>query len=164
MPTIIIIEKTGELNEKIIKNTILNEDTLYKKIGLKTNNNFEPLYKNDNYVLYGKKTGKSNQLNNFNFKPFNINTHIYGTCILLLLNNGIIENLTIEQLNNYIMITSPPITTSPPPIIIEKIPKQPKKGKTSKLTESHHINIFEEPSQPITNEIYNGELQEEEYI
>ena len=58
MPYIIIIEKNGELKEHNIKDTKFNEETLYKKIGLKNNNNFQCIYNQNNIRLYGKTKGK----------------------------------------------------------------------------------------------------------
>jgi hypothetical protein len=86
MPFITIVEKTGEIKEHNIKDSKFNEDTLYKKIGLKTNSNFECIYNKNNILIYGKKTGKCNYLNIFPFTFLN-NINLYGSCIILRLIN-----------------------------------------------------------------------------
>jgi hypothetical protein len=85
MPFIVIVEKTGDAKEQNIKDHVFNEATLYKKIGLKTNANFECLYQNNGIMLFGKKSGKKNYLNIF---PFGLGFNIYGSCIMLKVNDS----------------------------------------------------------------------------
>ena len=103
MTTIVIVNKSGELKDLVIKD--LNEDELYKKCGFRKNNNFNKctLWKVDienkryNIELYAKNDGKANTENKYDFPP-PIDTELYfGNCCLI--NRD-------EKTNNIIDITS----------------------------------------------------------
>lgn len=75
MPSIIIVEKLGEIKALQVKNW--NESELYKKAGFKNTDGFK-CYTTWNVEidktkycidLYGKTTGRANQENKYEFPP-----------------------------------------------------------------------------------------------
>lgn len=89
MTNVLIVDKTGTLKELTIKN--YDETTLYKKVGLKTDNDFkqhhtfEICYDDNLYSvsLFGKTNGKSNSVNKYDFPPPIDNTLFFGGCVLV---------------------------------------------------------------------------------
>jgi len=88
--SVIIIEKTGQIKEQIIKN--FNEDDLYKKAGFKTKEGFKNYTewniedlngKSYSISLYGKTTGKANQENKYDFPPPVDKILFFGNCIIV---------------------------------------------------------------------------------
>jgi hypothetical protein len=126
MPHIIIIERDGNLKQHNVKDSKLVEETLYKKIGLKTNNNFERVYsKNDSdgisYYLYGKKVGKSNLINKSE-QPFLQNMILYGNCIMLKLDTST-DSLIDFQLEDFSKFVNDTANTAN--IVISSVPPPP---------------------------------------
>jgi len=85
MASIIIIEKNGNLKE-----VVCNEKDIYKKCGFTKENNFlkhhtwevqinNTLYK---IAFYGKKEGRANNENKYDFPPPVDNPIFFGNCIL----------------------------------------------------------------------------------
>jgi len=71
MPSILIVEKSGNIKESTIKKWV--ETDLYKKAGFKTPEGFEKAHEwavNGTKVsLYGKTSGKAGQENKYDFPP-----------------------------------------------------------------------------------------------
>ena len=86
---VLIVEKNGNIKEQTIKN--FQEEELYKKVGLKTPEDFsckttwkvEVNKKQYSINLYGKTTGRANQENKYEFPPPVDNSLFFGGCILL---------------------------------------------------------------------------------
>jgi hypothetical protein len=97
MTIVLVIDKTGTIKETPIKN--YDEKVLYKKAGLKTDSDFKyqhtfEIKQNDKVYsisLFGKTTGKSNQVNKYDFPPPIDNTLFFGSCILVS-NNSDTDN------------------------------------------------------------------------
>lgn len=109
----IVVDK----NKKISSLKLSNTENLYKKIGLKTDEGFGKQcewnvsieqYPSMSIELYGKKIGKANYENKYEFPPPMDNQMFFGKCILLgFVNNKEYFSLTEElwekisfQLNN----------------------------------------------------------------
>jgi hypothetical protein len=88
---IILIEKDGSIMEKHVKTTTL--DKLYSICGYRTNKDFEKLYEWDfdknTYELYGKKTGKKDKENNFQFPKYEEKEKYYGSLCVVKKNGSI---------------------------------------------------------------------------
>jgi hypothetical protein len=86
MSKILIVEKNGEIKETSIKNLSVNE--LYKKVGLKSADNFKEFHtwkiQNDNITLFSKCIGRAGQENKYDFPPPEDNTLFFGSCILIM--------------------------------------------------------------------------------
>jgi hypothetical protein len=91
MPTILVIEKTGNIKESNIKTWV--ETELYKKAGFKTADGFEKFHdwtvNGVTVSLYGKITGKAGQENKYDFPPPVDTTMFFGSCILTVENDSI---------------------------------------------------------------------------
>lgn len=96
MPYVVLIDKTGEVSDSLIKN--FNEEELYKKVGLKNPKHFECVgkecwkmtYDKQPFVLsvYGKTDGRESTINKFEFPPPldvlpTSKPHIYGTVVIV---------------------------------------------------------------------------------
>jgi hypothetical protein len=88
--TVLIVDKTGAINEQIIKH--FDENELYKKAGLKKAEGFikqtewsipELHGKVYNVSLYAKANGRANSENKFEFPPPVDNVLYFGNCILV---------------------------------------------------------------------------------
>jgi hypothetical protein len=85
----IIVEKTGELKEVLIKD--FKVDSLYKKCGFKSTDNFNDQVEWKVTVdrikyfvkVYGKTTGRANSENKYDFPPPIDTTLFFGNCIIL---------------------------------------------------------------------------------
>ena len=104
MPSILIVEKLGEIKSSVLKTW--NESDLYKKAGLKTADGFkcytswsveidEMKY---NISLYGKTTGRANQENKYEFPP-PVDSHLFfGNCVLVnKTENGEVKDLSVKE-------------------------------------------------------------------
>ena len=100
MPTILIVNSTGEIKELNVKS--FDESELYKKAGLKTNTNFEKqtewgLSINDkkyNICLYGKTVGRAGQENKYEFPPPVDTTLYFGSCVLVNCMDDVVSHLS----------------------------------------------------------------------
>ena len=89
MPSILVIEKLGNIKSTVLKTPV--EDELYKKAGLKspegfrcfTTWNVEIQRKKYNISVYGKTSGRANQENKYDFPPPIDNTLFFGSCVLV---------------------------------------------------------------------------------
>lgn len=104
MPSIIIVEKLGELKALQIKTW--NESELYKKAGFKNSDGFKcyttwnvDIDKTKYCIdLYGKTSGRANQENKYEFPPPIDSVLFFGNCILVNKNeDGEISNLTVKE-------------------------------------------------------------------
>jgi hypothetical protein len=88
MPSIIVVEKLGNVKQTNIKTIV--EQELYKKAGLKTQEGFKchanwsVEYSTKKYTisLYGKTTGRANCENKYEFPPPVDNTLFFGNCVI----------------------------------------------------------------------------------
>ena len=89
MPSIIIVEKMGNMKQTIVKT--ITESELYKKAGLKSSEGFKCYtnwlveHSNSKYTisLYGKTTGRANCENKYEFPPPVDNTPVSYTHLTL---------------------------------------------------------------------------------
>jgi hypothetical protein len=89
MISILLVEHNG--NIKQTKSKDLSRDTLYKKCGFRTNDNFNRTaiwaveYNKEviNIELWAKSDGKANNENKYDFPPPVDNALYYGTCALI---------------------------------------------------------------------------------
>jgi hypothetical protein len=88
--TILIVEKNGNIKEQKVNN--INENELYKKVGLKSSNGFtlqtqwninKLKGKTYNIHLYGKTEGRANYENKYEFPPPVDEKLFFGNCILI---------------------------------------------------------------------------------
>jgi hypothetical protein len=101
MPTVVIVDKKGELSET--RADTVND--LYKKAGLKTDTDFELIHKwvisddEDTTIigLYGKRSGKPNTENKYEFPPPQDELLLFGKCILVKLSKDGLLNLTVAE-------------------------------------------------------------------
>ena len=104
MPSILIVEKLGEIKSTSLKTW--NESELYKKAGFKTPEGFkcyttwsieidETKYK---ISLYGKTTGRANQENKYEFPP-PVDKHLFfGNCVLVNKSEqGDVKDLSVKE-------------------------------------------------------------------
>ena len=103
MTSIVLIEQNG--NIKHVKTKELTKDTLYKKCGFRSNENFERTttweveHNKEMFVieLWAKTEGKANNENKYDFPPPVDNSLYYGTCALIRVDNKEhIMNLTTD--------------------------------------------------------------------
>jgi len=104
MPSILIVEKLGEIKSSVLKTW--NESELYKKAGLKTANGFrcytswtvEIDKTKYNIDLYGKTVGRANQENKYEFPPPVDNHLFFGSCVLVnKTENGEVKDLSVKE-------------------------------------------------------------------
>ena len=103
--TILIVEKIGSIKELTLKS--YNELELYKKAGFKTQDNFKchaqwniEKLNNKNYYIsvFGKKNGRANQENKYEFPPPIDNLLLFGNCIIVNKDkNGNIDSLSEKE-------------------------------------------------------------------
>ena len=107
MPSIVIVEKTGELKVREYKST--NTDELYKKCNLKKPDGFDKVMewgyskKGDNPLtveLWARSDGQANQENKYDFPPPVDSELFFGSCALLSRDSSMkIIDLTVEKWN-----------------------------------------------------------------
>jgi hypothetical protein len=107
MPSIVIVEKNGDLKVREYKGT--NTDELYKKCNLKKSEGFDKVTewgyskKGDGRVtveLWARSEGQANQENKYDFPPPADSELFFGSCALLLRDSNMkIIDLTVEKWN-----------------------------------------------------------------
>lgn len=107
MPSIVIIEKNGDLNDQEYKSSTTDE--LYKKCSLKKASGFgkvtEWTYskKGENMItveLWARNDGQANQENKYEFPPPIDNELFFGNCALLAKDSNMsIVDLTVDKWN-----------------------------------------------------------------
>ena len=94
MPTILIVEKNGDIKESNIKSWV--ESDLYKKAGFKSADGFAKVHEwtvNETTVtLYGKTDGCAGQENKYDFPPPVDTTLFFGACILTVVDGSLKKN------------------------------------------------------------------------
>jgi hypothetical protein len=94
MPTILIVEKNGDIKESNIKSWV--ESDLYKKAGFKSADGFSKMHEwtiNETTVaLYGKTEGRAGQENKYDFPPPVDTTLFFGACILTVVDGSLKKN------------------------------------------------------------------------
>jgi hypothetical protein len=99
MPSILIVEKNGNIKSQVVKNLVVSE--LYKKAGFKTNEGFKQ-YTNwkleiddtpFNVHLFGKTEGRANQENKYDFPPPVDSTLFFGNCVLVNIVDNVVRDL-----------------------------------------------------------------------
>jgi len=103
MPSILIVEKNGTIKPLNAKN--LTSDELYKKAGFKTNTDFERQTtwnvdldgKHYCISLYGKKTGRANQENKYEFPPPVDSILYFGNCVLVNTINDTYTDISVSD-------------------------------------------------------------------
>jgi len=102
--SILIVEKTGNIKEQVIKFT--NENELYKKAGFKTNADFKSYAEwnidnlNDKQYcirVYGKTKGQANQENKYEFPPPVDTVLFFGSCVIMNFSDNIPKNLVSSE-------------------------------------------------------------------
>jgi hypothetical protein len=89
MPSFLIVEKTGNIKEVVIKN--YDESELYKKAGFKSAEGFaiqttwavELKDRKFKIQLYAKTSGRAGQENKYEFPPPVDNSLFFGNCVLV---------------------------------------------------------------------------------
>lgn len=103
MPTILIVEKNGNVKPVSSKNIV--ETDFYKKAGFKSNDGFSKhtIWKlnidNTDYhiALYGKINGRANQENKYEFPPPVDSVLFFGNCVLANIVEGEIRDLDVDE-------------------------------------------------------------------
>lgn len=103
MPSILIVEKSGNIKEVNVKN--YSDVELYKKAGLKNADGFEQHAswsaeingKKYTVQLYGKTEGKATQENKFEFPPPVDSILFFGSCILVNVLNNVVVDLSEKE-------------------------------------------------------------------
>jgi len=107
MPTVVIVEKNGDLKIQEYKST--NTDDLYKKCNFKKSEGFDKITewsyskKGENLItveLWARADGQANQENKYDFPPPIDNELFFGNCALLSRDvSKNITDLTIDKWN-----------------------------------------------------------------
>lgn len=103
MPSILIVEKNGNIKETVVKNYL--DADLYKKAGLKNADGFaqhaswtvDITGKQYTVQLYGKTEGKANQENKYEFPPPVDSVLFFGSCILVNVLNNVVVDLKEKE-------------------------------------------------------------------
>lgn len=107
MTKYVFICKNGDLEQKITKNDIESEK-IFKLCNYKSPSGFEQLHcftigengAGNGYEVYGKKTGRANSENKYEFPP-PIDTELYfGSLCILKRENSEIIDLTVDEWSN----------------------------------------------------------------
>jgi hypothetical protein len=97
---VILIEKDGTIGEKHIKSI----DKLYSICGYRSNKDFDKLYEwecnNNIYELYGKRSGKPDKENTYEFPEIKDEKYFGTLCIIKY--NG---SITLDEWNDFYTIT-----------------------------------------------------------
>lgn len=104
MSKYVFVSKSGEIEQKTTKQQI-EDEKIFKLCNYKSASGFEklhcfPMDKNDTdngYEVYGKKNGRANSENKYEFPP-PIDTELYfGSLCIIKREDGIITDLTTEE-------------------------------------------------------------------
>ena len=96
MPSFLVVEKTGNIKEILVKTC--EESELYKKAGFKNAEGFAiqttwvvelKSGRKFNIQLYAKKTGRAGQENKYEFPPPVDSTLFFGNCLLVNVGNDL---------------------------------------------------------------------------
>jgi hypothetical protein len=104
MVKILIIERSGDISQTVYK--LEDESELYKKAGYKSVVGFEKCVswevEGDNektyeYIVFGKKEGRANTENKYDFPPPIDELLLFNKCVIVKKRKGILKSLTIEE-------------------------------------------------------------------
>jgi hypothetical protein len=102
--TILVVEKSGNINEIELKT--YDENELYKKAGLKSPDGFklhaqwnteEINGKTYNVSVFGKTSGRANTENKFEFPPPIDTTMFFGNCVIVNKLNNVATSISAEE-------------------------------------------------------------------
>lgn len=99
MPNVVVVSKLGEVAHHNVKTPTFEQ--LYKRAGSKTGSNFTSLAswaveletKKYNLIVFGKKQGKSNEINKYEFPSPIDNQIIYGNVVIVNLGAKVSANI-----------------------------------------------------------------------
>ena len=96
--TIILVDKNATLKSLTVKD--FKESELFKKCGFKKSEDFQKqtqwTYNGYEVSVYGKKNGRANNENKYDFPPPIDNILFFGTCCIVAKKLGKMENLSLE--------------------------------------------------------------------
>ena len=103
MVKILVINKSCDIEQKVYK--LEDESELYKKAGFKTMVGFEKIHswfidtegKLYEYVVYGKKEGKPNHENKYEFPPPIDNILLFDSCVIVKKRKNTLKSITTEE-------------------------------------------------------------------
>lgn len=103
MPTILIVEKNGNIKPTVVKNVV--EADFYKKAGFKSAEGFSKhttwkltIHNTQYHIsLYGKITGKANTENKFEFPPPVDSVLFFGNCVLANVVDGVVSSINEDE-------------------------------------------------------------------
>ena len=104
MVKILIVERSGDISQTVYK--LEDESELYKKAGYKSVVGFEKCVswevEGDNektyeYIVFGKKEGRANTENKYDFPPPIDELLLFNKCVIVKKRKGILKSLTIEE-------------------------------------------------------------------
>lgn len=104
MSKYVLVTKTGEIEQKNTKNKI-EDEKIFKLCNYKSVSGFEKLHcfrvdkmdSDDGYEVYGKKNGRANSENKYEFPP-PIDAELYfGSLCIIKRENGEIVDLNIDE-------------------------------------------------------------------
>mgnify|MGYP001326724808 CR=1 FL=1 len=99
MITLIQVKTNGDIMEKKVKE--LNEETLYKHCNYKSDKDFEHIHtftlSKKKYQVYGKKNGRANTENKYDFPPPIDTLLLFGTVCILKKQDEDFVSLTKEE-------------------------------------------------------------------
>lgn len=186
MTSYLIIDKMGNINEKKYKKKFVIDD-LYKKCGFRKNNGFNNIHtwnvdiNSNKYIikLFGKKEGKSNYENKYDFPPPIDKLLLFGNCCLICYNNDEIISLTTslwntiynKLFNGFDDIINDKLSDDELDYISDDLKTNDGYLKDGFIIDSSDEECFNGESitnkniinENITNELVTSELSEEEY-
>ena len=103
MVKILVINKSCDIEQKVYK--LEDESELYKKAGFKSMVGFEKIHswfidtegKLYEYVVYGKKEGKPNHENKYEFPPPIDNILLFDSCVIVKKRKNTLKSITTEE-------------------------------------------------------------------
>lgn len=103
MVKILVINKSGDFEQKVYKSD--DESELYKKAGFKTMIGFEKIHswfvdRNDKlyeYIVYGKRDGKPNHENKYEFPPPIDDVLLFDNCVIVKKRKEALKTITIDE-------------------------------------------------------------------
>jgi hypothetical protein len=103
MVKILVINKSCDIEQKVYK--LEDEPELYKKAGFKSMVGFEKIHswfidtegKLYEYVVYGKKEGKPNHENKYEFPPPIDNVLLFDSCVIVKKRKNTLKSITVEE-------------------------------------------------------------------
>lgn len=104
MSKYVFIRKNGEIEQKATKQQI-EDEKIFKLCNYKSSSGFEKLHcfpiketgAENGYEVYGKKDGRANSENKYEFPPPIDSDLYFGTLCIIKREDGVITDLTIEE-------------------------------------------------------------------